>query len=69
MNTGKLTREQFTSGMRHFAERIEAAQEAGDSRIANSVYMEQQLWIEHVAGNGPIVGAQDSTSRHGSRGA
>lgn len=68
-NTGSLTREQFAEGMRHFNERIETAQAAGDSRIANDVYREQQRWIGHVAGNGPIIGAQDSTSRHGSRGA
>lgn len=67
--TRSLTREQFAEGMRHFNERIEQAQAAGDSRIANEVYMEQQRWVAHVSGNGPIVGAQDSTSRHGSRGA
>ena len=67
--TKELTREQFTDGMRHFNERIELAQASGDSRIANEVFMEQQRWIARVNGNGPIVGAQDSTSRHGSRGA
>ena len=55
--TKSLTREQFADGMRHFNERIELAQASGDSRIANAVYMEQQRWIAHVSGNGPIVGA------------
>ena len=67
--TKNLTREQFADGMRGFNERIERAQASGDSRMANEVYIESQRWIARVNGNGPIVGAQDSTSRHGSRGA
>lgn len=67
--TKSLTREQFADGMRGFNERIERAQAEGNGRIANEIYMEQQRWIASIDGNGPIVGALDSTSRHGSRGA
>lgn len=69
MSEKKLSREQFADGLRGFSERIERAQAAGDGRLANEVYMDQQRWIARVNGNAPIVGARDSNSPHGSRGA
>ena len=69
MSEKKLSREQFADGLRVFNERIERAQAAGDGRLANEIYQNQQKWITAVNGNAPIVGARDSTSLHGSRGA
>jgi hypothetical protein len=54
--------EGFAAGMRSFTERIEAARGAGNSRLANQLYQEQQAWIASVQGNQPIVGRLGRTA-------
>ena len=51
------SREAIAEKMREFNQRIERAQAAGDSPLANTIYQDQQRWIAATQGNRPVVGA------------